>query len=291
MKLLDGKNALITGAGRGIGKEVALDLAISGANVAVAARTKAELDKTVEEIERKGVKGLTIPIDLSTLEGVSYCAKTYFDNFATIDVLINNAGMTHVSSVVDTPIEYAQKLLNLNILSYFALIKEVLPKMIEQKSGSIVMTSSVMGNVYFAPKKVAYASSKAAVSAMGRCLSIELKPYNINVNVVTPAGVETKMAEDLRNWGQKMDITVPPEFISPAYLFLASDLAMKRYNGRVLEIHVICDFLPTLSKEIGEKEFELTELKELAAKKLRKSELKVFKNNIELIEFMLKYKR
>ncbi|MHA2472400.1 MAG: SDR family NAD(P)-dependent oxidoreductase [Promethearchaeota archaeon] len=292
MKLFEGKSALVTGAGRGIGKEVAIDLAINGANVAVAARTKTELDKVVEEIENKGVKGLAIAIDLSTLEGVSYCAENFFDNFANIDILINNAGMTHVSDVVDTPIEYAYKLFNLNMVSYYALIKQVLPKMIEQKSGSIVMTSSVMGNVYFAPKKVAYASSKAAVAAMGRCLSAELKPYNINVNVVTPAGVETKMAEDLREWGQRMDITVPPEFLSPAYLFLASHLALKRYNGRIVELHTICDhLLPILSTEIKEKEFESKELKILAASTLKKNHLKVFRKNTDLIEFMLKYKR
>jgi hypothetical protein len=163
--------------------------------------------------------------------------------------------------------------------------------MIDQQSGSIVMTSSVMGNVYFAPYKVAYASSKAAVSAMGRCLSVELKPYKINVNVLTPAGVETKMAEDLRKWGQRMDITVPPEYISPAYLFLASDLAMKKYNGRVLELHTICDILPILSKGISDKDLELTELKKYAANNLRKNHLQVFKKNTELIEFMLRYRR
>jgi len=290
MKLVEGKNALVTGAGRGIGKEVALDLAINGANVAVAARTKTELYNVVELIEAKGVKGLAIPVDLSTLEGVSQCGKKYFETFPTIDVLINNAGMTHVSNVVDTPLDYALKLFNLNMVSYYALIKLVLPKMIEQKSGTIVMTSSVMGNVYFAPMKVAYASTKAAVAAMGKCLSAELKPYN--VNVVTPAGVETKMAENLREWGQRMDITISPDFISPAYLFLASDLALKKYNGRVLEIHIISDeILPTLSAEIGEKEFESKELKDLAGIKLNKRQLKVFKKNSELIEFMLQYKR
>lgn len=291
MKLLEGKNALVTGGGRGIGREVALDLAKNGANVAVSARTKEQLDNTVQEIEKFGVNGIAITVDLSTLDGVRECAKRYFENFDTINILINNAGMTHVSSVVDTPIENIQKLFNLNIMSYYALLKEVLPKMIEQKSGSIVMTSSVNGNVYFPPKKVAYSTSKAAVSAMGKCLSVELKPYNVNVNVVTPAGVETKMTEDLRKWGQQMPITVPPEFISPAYLFLASDLALKKYKGRVLELHTICDILPTLSEAIGEKKIELRELKVLAEEKLKKDQLKVFKKNSELIDFMLKYKR
>ena len=291
MNLLKGKNALVTGGGRGIGREVALDFAINGANVAVCSRTKEQLDNTVQEIEKFGVKGFAIPVDLSTLDGVQECAKQYFENFDTIDILVNNAGITHVSSVVDTPIEYAQKLFNLNIMSYYALSKEVLPKMIEQKSGSIVMTSSVNGNVYFPPRKVAYSTSKAAVAAMGKCLSAELKPYGINVNVVTPAGVETKMAEDLREWGQQMPITVPPEFISPVYLFLVSDLARKKYKGRVLEVHTLCDFLPVLRSAIGEREIELKECKTIASEHLKKDQLKVFKRNSELIDFMLKYKR
>ena len=291
MKLLERKRALVTGAGRGIGKEVALDLARSGADVAVAARTRVELDKTVEEIENFGVKGLAIPVDLSTLQGVSSCANTYFDNFTTLDILINNAGMTHVSSVIDNPIERVQKLFNLNIMSYYALIREVLPKMIKQKSGSIVMTSSVNGNVYFPPKKVAYSTSKAAVSAMGKCLSTELRQFNINVNVVTPAGVETKMAEDLRKWGQQMPITVPPEYISPAYLFLASDLAIKKYRGRVLELNIIVDLLPILQEEVGGRDLELKELTKLASEKFRKNQFKIYRKNSELIDFMLKYKR
>ena len=291
MKLLEGKNALVTGGGRGIGREVALDFANNGANVAVCSRTKEQLDDTIQEIEKFGVKGIAISVDLSTLDGVKECAKQYFQSFDTIDILINNAGMTQVSSMVDTPIEYAQKLFNLNVMSYYALLKEVLPKMMEQKSGSIVMTSSVNGNIYFPPKKVAYSASKAAVAAMGKCLNIELKPYNINVNVVTPAGVETKMAEDLREWGQQMPITVSPEFISPAYLFLASDLAMKKYKGRVLELHTICDILPVLSEVIGVKEIELKECKVIANENLKKNQLKVFKKNTELIDFMLRYKR
>ena len=118
MNILEGKNALVTGGGRGIGKEVALDLARSGANVAVSARTKTELDKTVEDIKTFGVKGLSIPTDLSTLKGVAYCANNFFENFNTIDILIYNAGMTQVASIIDYPIEMAQKMFNLNIMSY-----------------------------------------------------------------------------------------------------------------------------------------------------------------------------
>ncbi|MFX1500981.1 MAG: SDR family NAD(P)-dependent oxidoreductase [Promethearchaeota archaeon] len=291
MRLLEEKNAIVTGGGRGIGREVALDLARNGANVAITARTKTELDKTKEDLEKFGVRGLSIPADLSILDDVKKCAKTYFDEFGKIDILINNAGMTQVASVVDYPIELAQKMFNLNIMSYYAMVKEVLPKMIEQKSGSIVMTSSVQGNVYFLPKKVAYSTSKAAIVAMGKCLSSELKPYNINVNVLTPAGVETRFAVDLRKWGQRMPVTVPPEFISPAYVFLASDLAKKKYKGKIIELHTICDFLPILKDEFTERELEPKELVKLSEEKIKLDQFKVLKSNSELVNFMLHYKR
>ena len=289
MKLLEGKNALVTGGGRGIGRAIALDLAKNGANVAVASRTKEELNQTVLEIEKFGVNSIAISTDLATLTGVADCAKSYFNNFDNIDILINNAGMTQVDSIVNYPIEMAQKLFNLNIMGYYAMVKELVPKMIEQKSGSIVMTSSVQGNIYFPPKKVAYSASKAAVVAMGKCLNLELKPFNINVNVVTPAGIETKMAEDLRKWGQQMPITVPPEVISPAYLFLASDLAKKKYKGRVVELNIICDFLPILKEEFHNRELETREFVKLAEAKIKKDQFKVLKKNAELVAFMLKY--
>ena len=291
MKLLEGRNALVTGGGRGIGKAVALDLARNGANVAVAARTKAELDKIVEEIVKFGVKGLSIPVDLSTLEGVSKSANSFFDAFDTIDILINNAGMSQVSSIVDYPIEMAQKMFNLNIMSYYAMVKEVAPTMMEQKSGNIVMTASVQGNIYFPPKKVAYSTSKAAISAMGRCLNLELKPYNIIVSVLTPAGVETKMAEDLRKWGQQMPITVPPEYISPAYVFLSSDLAKKKYRGRIVEINKVVEFLPALQDEFGHQELDHKELVKNAEEKIKVDQFKVLKENSELVAFMVNYKR
>ena len=289
MKLLEGKNALVTGGGRGIGRAIALDLAKNGANVAVASRTKEELNQTVLEIEKFGVNSIAISTDLATLTGVADCVKSYFNNFDNIDILINNAGMTQVGSIVNYPIEMAQKLFNLNIMGYYAMVKELVPKMIEQKSGSIVMTSSVQGNIYFPPKKVAYSASKAAVVAMGKCLNLELKPFNINVNVVTPAGIETKMAEDLRKWGQKMPITVPPEVISPAYLFLASDLAKKKYKGRVVELNIICDFLPILKEEFHSKELETREFVKLAEAKIKTDQFKVLKKNAELVAFMVKY--
>jgi hypothetical protein len=152
------------------------------------------------------------------------------------------------------------------------------------------MTSSVQGVVFFPPNKAAYSISKAAVVAMGKCFSRELKPFNIIVNLVTPAGIETKMAEDLRKWGQQMPITVPPEVISPAYLFLSSDLAKKKYSkGNVVEINAICEFLPNLKEEFGEKNLETKELIKLAEVKLKKDQFTVLKKNADLIAFMVNY--
>lgn len=176
MSLLEGQNALITGGGRGIGKEVALDLASVGANVAVAARTKSELDQTVKEIEDFGIKGLAIQTDLSNLVGIQKCAEEFFNKYKKCDILICNAGMTQASPIVEFPIEKAQKLFDLNIMGYYGMVKYIVPNMIEYGGGSIIMTSSVQGNVFFLPNKVAYSASKAAITAMGKSLSTELKP-------------------------------------------------------------------------------------------------------------------
>ena len=200
-KLLEGKYALVSGGGRGVGRAAAIEFAKHGANVGVTARTKTELDQTVDEIEKYDVKGLSIPADLSTLEGVANCAATYFKNFDECDILVNNAGITQFADLVDYPIEKVQEIFNLNIMGTYALTKEVLPKMFEHGGGKIIMMSSVQGNAVFSSKKVAYSTSKAAITAMAKCLQAEVKKQNIQVSVILGGGVQTRMYEQLVSWG------------------------------------------------------------------------------------------
>ncbi len=291
MKLLENKNALITGGGRGIGKAVALDFASSGANVAVVARTKNELDQTVKEIEQFGVEGLAIQADLSNLEQLKKCTEKFLDYYKKCDILICNAGMTQAASIIEFPIEKAKNLFDLNIMGYYGMIKYIVPNMIKYGGGNIQMTSSVQGNVFFLPKKAAYSASKAAITAMGKCLSPELKPHNISVNVILPGGVETKMTQYLREKGQIMP-TVPPEDISPIYLFLATEEAKKNgYGGKVIDQMKIFNFLPEIKEFVEEKPFNIKKVYKEMKNNMKKDHALMFRKNTELIEFLIKFKR
>lgn len=287
MKILEDKCALITGGGRGIGKAIALDFAKNGANVAVSSRTKSDLDSVVKEIESHGVRGIAIPADHSTIEGVKGCVKEYFNFFEKCDVLVANAGMTHFSTVVDFPLEESVKLFNLNIIGTYALIKEILPSMIKEKSGRILITSSVQGNTYFGSKKVAYATSKAAVAVMGKSLQSEVRPQNIGVNVITPGAVDTKMIEYLTSLGQKSGNLYPPEYVSAIYLFLASNLAKKKYRGRVINQQALFSGLYQIQNNLKATAVDFKITLNSLRDQLGKETYTLLSKNSELAQFLL----
>ena len=133
MTLLEGRNALITGGGRGIGKAVALEFAKNGANVVITALEAEELAKTVKEIEKFKVKGYAIQADLTDINEIKRVGDDFFRNFDTCDILVNNAGMSYYCSMLDVSLEKAVKLFNLNLIAYYAMVKLILPKMVEQK--------------------------------------------------------------------------------------------------------------------------------------------------------------
>ncbi|MFX1339314.1 MAG: SDR family NAD(P)-dependent oxidoreductase [Promethearchaeota archaeon] len=289
MKLLEGKKALITGGGRGIGRAVALEFARNGANVVVASRTENELNQTVKEIENYNVKAKAIPADLSTVDGVKKCVNKYFESFERCDILVNNAGMTHFATVVDYPLEKAVKLFNVNFISYYAMIKLILPSIIEQGGGNIILTSSPQGTVYFSSHKVAYSASKAAVMAMGKCLQNEVGRQNVQVNVILPGAIHTQMMEDLIEWGQHFPEKVSPEKIAPLYLFLASESSKRKYKGKVINHLMLNEIVNTIQTELGSKEYKIKEIIDLMKIKLNKEQYAMLRKNQELFEFMLNY--
>lgn len=290
MKLLEGKKALVTGGGRGIGKATALEFAKNGADVAVASRTESELNQTIKEIESYGVKGIAISVDLSTIEGVKDCVNKYFETFERCDILVNNAGMTHFATVVEYPLEKAVKLFNVNYISYYAMIKLILPGMIEQGGGNIILTSSPQGTVYFSSHKVAYSASKAAVMALGKCLQNEVGRQNVRVNVVLPGAIQTQMMEDLIEWGQQFPEKVPPEEIAPLYLFFASESSKRKYKGKVINQLMLNGIMSYIRAEFGSKEYEIKEIVNLMKDTLNKEQYTMLRKNQELFDFMLKYK-
>jgi 3-oxoacyl-[acyl-carrier protein] reductase len=290
VKLLENKNAIITGGGRGIGKAIAMDFAKNGANVAAIALEKNELDQSVEEIETYGVKGFSIPADLSNLNEITASMDKYFEEFERCDILVNNAGFSHYSTVVEYPLEKAKKLFDVNLFAYYAMTKLVLPSMIENGEGKIIMTASVHGNMFFQPKKVAYSTTKAAVTALGKCLHNELKPHNIQVNVVLPGAIDTKLVQDNVALGQINPDPDPPETISPLYLFLASNLSTRRYPGKIINQHFIAELLKKFKAKISGDNFYINEIMEAVKPELTKDMNSFMRKNLELIEFMLKYK-
>jgi hypothetical protein len=171
------------------------------------------------------------------------------------------------------------------------MIKLILPKLIENGGGKIIMTASVHGNMFFNPNQVAYSAAKAGVTAMGKCLDAELSPYHIQVNVVLPGAIKTKLSEDSAKRGQITPEFILPEAISPIYLFLASELSDQKYRGKIINQMILFELLPKLKNAISSKSFDIKELTKDMKEKLRKNMYGLLRKNQDLIDFLLKYQK
>jgi len=208
---LDGKTAIVTGAGRGIGKGIALTLAEAGVDVTVAARTVEQLEQTAEEIRKLGRRALVVLADVTKKEQVENVVEQTISHFGKIDILVNNAGMVllkpvafvpgmklegwYVADSWDTQLteEEWHQVLNTNLTSAFLFAQAVAPHMLRQKKGKIINISSNSADLappYFS----AYCASKAGLSLFTRCLATEWAPYNICVNAVGPGSVLTELS-------------------------------------------------------------------------------------------------
>jgi len=224
---LNGKVAVVTGAGRGIGKAIAIALAEAGADVVLAARTAVQLEKTAEEIRSKGCQGLPVPTDVTRKEAVDRLMSTAIDQLGGLHILVNNAA----------------KVMAVNVKAYFLCTQAAGRYMIEQKYGKIINMAST-GGVIAGPKNASYHSSKAAIIHFTRSVAIEWIKYNINVNAVGPGVVDTELVDQFIQKGSRelMLKGVPikrfadPAEIANLVVFLASDLA-----DYIVGEHVIID--------------------------------------------------
>lgn len=199
MKRLENKNALVTGASRGIGKAIALQLAKQGANVIVHYHNEgAAAKKVAEEIGREGVKTETIKADLSNLQEVFSLADTAWKAFDGIDLLVNNAGISYKKHFLDTQPEDVDAFFNTNFKGSFFLTQAVAAKMVERDSGSIITITSVNG-IRPGLGLSAYGASKAALENVMKGAAMELAPHNIRVNTIAVGAVETDMNAAVRN--------------------------------------------------------------------------------------------
>lgn len=193
------KVAFITGATRGIGKQIAITLAEEGFDIAINYRKENdELLDTKKQIEEKGVKCLAVQGDVSSFEDSEKMIKEIIEKYEKIDVLVNNAGITKDSLIMRMKKEDFDDVINVNLIGTFNITKNVVPYMMKQRSGRIINISSVVG-VSGNAGQTNYSASKAGIIGFTKSLAKELGSRNILVNAVAPGFIETQMTEVLKD--------------------------------------------------------------------------------------------
>lgn len=212
---LNGKVAIVTGAGRGIGKAIALTLAEAGADIVAAARTEREIEKTAAEVRQLGKTCLAIPTDITKASDIQQMVDGTIDKLGRVDILVNQAGRAGgrkpLVPLPDyrpvwakdnpdflTPIneELWHLVMNTNLTSMFLCARAVGPHLVRQNRGKVINMSSFVGSKAY-PYQLVYSTSKAAVSMFTRCLALEWARYKINVNAIGPGYVRTQMTEPI----------------------------------------------------------------------------------------------
>lgn len=228
---LQGKVAIVTGASRGIGKGIAIGFAQEGANVIVAARSEMEkkelpgtIYKTVEEIQTLGRRALALKCDVTDEASVHETVQKTIAEFGAIDILVNNAGVAFYYPVIETPLRRWELVLKVNLTGAFLCTKAVLPKMIEQRRGSIINISSLAANEREGSKistGLAYAVAKAGLDRFTWGLAAEVGKFNIAVNCLKPLHVVD--TEGMRFWVKEEERKdwVSPEKMVRCAIFLA----------------------------------------------------------------------
>ena len=203
MMKLKGEVAIVTGAGRGIGKAIALAFAREGANLTVVSRTLAEVEQTAREAEVFDVRVLPLRVDVSRVEEVDSMVEETLQRFGKIDVLVNNAGILGpIGLLVENDVKLWIETVHVNLIGTFLCCRAVLPHMMKRRSGKIINLSGG-GAAYPKPRFSAYACSKAAVVRLTETLAEEVKDYNIQVNAIAPGMVKTRMVEQIVESGDK----------------------------------------------------------------------------------------
>lgn len=230
---LQGKNAVITGAGRGIGGAIARGLVKDGANVAILSRTKEELEQQKQAMLKLNPNCdiLIVTCDVANEQSVMEACQQAITHFKTIDILVNAAGITMVDDSHKLSLENWNKCIDINMAGTFLMCREIGAEMIKNKSGKIINITSVTAHAGI-PQRAAYAASKGGVKQLTETLAVEWAPHNIQVNNISPGFIITEMVQKLIDQGihkpEKLSARIPAgrmgqvdDLVGPA-IFLAS---------------------------------------------------------------------
>jgi 7-alpha-hydroxysteroid dehydrogenase len=239
---LDGKVALVTGAGRGLGAAIALAFAEQGANVVVAARTAEQLDKVAGVARGHGVQALTVPGDVNDEAFLESLVTAAVDQLGGVDILVNNAGGSFPNAFLETSVRSFEKAFHFNVSTAFRLTQLATPHLLKSGEGSVINISSAMGRLVDRGF-VAYGTAKGALAHMTRLLATDLAPRvrvnGIAVGSIATSALELVLTDD--NLRSQMEAGTPlgrigePEDIAIAALWLASP-AGKYVTGKLIEV-------------------------------------------------------
>jgi NAD(P)-dependent dehydrogenase (short-subunit alcohol dehydrogenase family) len=238
---LIGRNALVTGASKGIGREICRVLADAGADIVAVARDRKGLADVQTMVERLGRRCLVVEADLETVQGPRQAAATALHTWGMVDILVNNAGITAIESILEAKVESWDRIMAVNLRAPFLLAQALAPGMIDKRAGKIINVSSQTSEVAL-EKHAAYMSSKSGLNALTKVMTVEWARYNIQSNAVCPTVIMTPMGEMV--WGDPkvgdpMRAKIPlgrfgkPVEIADLVLFLASP-ASDLITGQVI---------------------------------------------------------
>lgn len=229
---LEGQAAIVTGATRGIGKQIAVTLAEEGSDVVINGNDEARLAAVAEEVAAAGRRCEVVAGDISKPETAERLAAVCLDAFGKIDLLVNNAGVNSRFPFLELTFEEWSRMLDINLNGAFHACKAVLPSMVERRSGCIVNVSSAASKTPHANASASYGVSKAGLNSLTQKLAYEMAPYGIRVNGVCPGPVGTDMSTQWTDeYRAKITSKIPlgrlgkPEDVARPIAFLASDEA------------------------------------------------------------------
>ncbi|MBU3195245.1 3-oxoacyl-[acyl-carrier-protein] reductase [Clostridium algidicarnis] len=240
--MLKGKTAIVTGASRGIGRAIVLNLASQGVNIVLNYRNDVEaMQEVIKEIEAKGIKVVAIKGDVSDFKEAENIIKTATESFGSLDILVNNAGITRDGLIMRMKEEDFDSVIDVNLKGTFNCIRHASLVMMKQKSGKIINIASVVGIVGNAGQ-ANYAASKAGIIGITKSVARELAGRGVNVNAVAPGFIETDMTAILSDKVKKvMEEGIPfkrqgkAEEVANVVSFLASDMA-SYITGQVINV-------------------------------------------------------